>query len=202
MLLEIIDLLIDNNTLSLTKPKFDSMMRNWKYSAEKFRIARLNCKIKPYCLMVVLWKWFDSKKEILDENGLSKWTLSRPGMSVSGDKRDYSNDQIVKARSYQFVTGFMREIHLAQVLYELLPKCKVYKDLQADIAPLGAYDLRCARDDGSDIKIAITHKGSTSAFYSRKKEAKRHADAFILEARPSDGQALHLVDREDVLKLL
>lgn len=167
------DYLIQYDILLSAIKQIDS----WEYS-ELFKLARDNYGVS------------DSNGNRIPINGLL-WTCLRDSnkcltyeeLFAECKKREYSSitDKHLLAKCYQIHTGFLREIDVALRIYDIRPRCLIYRNNLRDWAK-GGWDLR-VMTRGREFKFAVCHKGSTSSRYNElRKDKKRDSDVFVLTA--------------------
>lgn len=198
---------IPHALLKEVAPDFLKIQNEYTFDYKLHRYSILNIGIEPSVIPVMLDSLIKERRLLTWDQLLSQ--MKRIGVKATGWQRfsyrsnlpDLNEETVILARSKQFHTGFLREMHVMIRLSQLDPKGIIERDQDADLGD-GASDIIYTRSsDYQQFIFAVRHQGDSSKDYEEKrKNSKKASNVIVLSAPNTGGSKLHLVPDEQIMK--
>lgn len=149
-----------NEKIPELKNTVDQVVDKWRYNKRLFEVGRENMEVEPN-VMPVIYNWLVRKNALIRNSELAAKMKSLPQYHIRLNNRGFSEEEVLKARCYQFLTGALREIDVMINMHFLNPNLMFIKDLGLEHEGI---DIVC-KNQNVELFFDVFHPGIGSSFH-------------------------------------
>lgn len=167
---------IDDDIIESITSQYTEIESSYKFDYVLHKISSVEAHFSPPAIPKI-WNFLIKNKKIISVEELIDEIKNDSSFSI--DKIDgHSTDTILKARCFQFWTGFLRELDCIINFKRLDPGCSITKDVDSDLGNGGA-DFKYISSNGKGFDFAIKMKTSNEELSRQKRKRNKASDNVI-----------------------